>query len=211
MSGHMQQESWFVKSGLHAYYFKRTREGTIFTSPPNWAFGQGREYRVSDAQETELAARLGGGYVICLIGLLLGLAAAVPVMRWLDGQPIAAYSVIACIMAVPLLLYIRSTRRAIRSVLADVPSTAAPRSHALKAATRLFLSFQDLLPTWALVVFTVVALGAIATALIEAATALSSGQLSKAMFPLLQIAAFSAMLVVDVVLLRARRSEQSAK
>jgi hypothetical protein len=209
----MPQSPWFVTSGLHAYYFSRRPEGTVFTLPPLWMFGQRREYPVSEAQEMQLAAHIRRAYAVCVASMLLALiSAVVTIMSMMPSlfvdYPITASLALGFIALIPALIFASSLRRAVGSVLAGASSTSGGRGPRLKNVVDLILGWLGMLPTWALILLVVWDLADIVTSIIQAGVALSSGQLSKAMVSLLHMVVGGALLVCSWLALKARRSEQ---
>jgi hypothetical protein len=120
--------------------------------------------------------------------------------------PTAVYLAIGSAAVIPVLLFVGSVRRAVGSMLAGASSTSGIRGPHLKNIADLILGWLGMLPTWALIILVILGLVDIVTTIIQGGMALSSGQLSKAMFSLLQMVVGGALVVCTAMVLKARRS-----
>jgi hypothetical protein len=123
--------------------FKLASGGHVFQAPNPWVFARPRYYLVSDAQKTELLARLGRWrlllMIVMVVELLLAGSITLPMILWpaTFGRLFAPiflqlgfglFILILCLAMLLLLMPLLAVPqiylvRALRSVLADAPRT----------------------------------------------------------------------------------------
>jgi hypothetical protein len=150
------------KSGLATPFFRPTPEGLVFTRPSPWLEGQGCDYRVSDEQAAQLAARIGNAQAVlstlqAAVSIVIVVIVAVAMTtKWYDlslslDHPAAALGVVMLLIvgAIPANAI---TYWVAGPVLAGVPGTSASPPPETRSTP-----FLILMVVFKLLVFTVCA------------------------------------------------------
>jgi hypothetical protein len=182
----MAEQSWSYKNWLDTIYIRRTPEKLAFIIPPVWMFGRGREYRVSDAQASQLVALIHRDNIAIMLLMAVALVAfavvaAVKAPNLFVDHPVAAFLGVTAALLPFIALSAATAYSAANLVLPGVSWTSAPREPYRFAVKRGMTGTMGMLtkfPTWLLILMAIGMLITFPMCMFNAYAGLASGKVN---------------------------------